>query len=290
MNNIIHIKSPDQKYSTLSECSPSVEQLFIQGHHPEVLEDQCAPLRVGIVGTRNATVAGLNDARHLARVICEHGGVVVSGMALGIDGAAHEGALQAGGKTIAVLGSGVDVIYPSRHHQLAQSIQKNGCLVSEFNMGTNALAWHFPIRNRIIAALSHVLVVPEGTLRGGARITVDLALCYGKTVCAVPGPRRNAASELCNAIIRDGAVCVVDPADVLREMGIESDDVGWSQTPSHNVSPLGKRILETLSHKSLSLHDISGLFQVDASVSAAQLRDLEVAGLVRRYRGMYART
>lgn len=292
MKDIKYVSHPAQKYSALQSCSPNVDQLFIHGTKPELLEDSFCGKRVGIVGTRNATLAGLNDTQRIAHVVSEHGCVVVSGMALGIDGAAHQGAIDAGGMTIAVLGSGVDVIYPVRHSRMSEKIREHGCVISEFDMGTRALAWHFPIRNRIIAALSDVLVVPEGTLKGGARITVDLALAMGKTVCALPGPRRNASSELCNSIIKDGAVCITDPADVLRELGIESDNVGWERTSSSigELSASHRKVVETLAHKSLSAPDICGHLGLDISTSTRLLLELEKAGLIRKYRGLYQAT
>lgn len=289
---VLHVPHPSQTYSSLAHCSPEVSQLYIAGAHPELLSEQFAGLRVGIVGTRDATLAGLNDARRIAQVVCQHGGVVVSGMALGIDGAAHQGALDVEGKTIAVLGSGVDVIYPARHQKMARNMRSQGCIISEFDCGTNALPWHFPIRNRIIAALSDVLVVPEGTLKGGARITVDLALAMGKTVCAIPGPRRSRASELPNAIIKDGALCVTDPADVLRELGIECDDVGWerndvpTKTAVEHTGP-AKRAIANLTQGPLSTIDVAHICTLTEKESARLLSALEQQGYVRYRRGMY---
>lgn len=291
MNKILHFKKPDETYRSLLSCSPKVDQLFIKGKFPELLDDINHKIRVGIVGTRDATLAGLNDARRLAQVVSKHGGIVVSGMALGIDGAAHQGALDITGKTIAVLGSGVDIIYPNRHTQLSREIENRGCIISEFNCGTKALPWHFPIRNRIIAALCEVLVVPEGTLKGGARITVDLALAMGKTVCAIPGPRRNRASELPNSIIKDGAVCITDPSDVLNEMGIDCENVGWEleskTTKALDLDSKPKEILQQLAHKPLSTFEISNICNFSQSETTALLISLEQHGHVRFQRGMY---
>lgn len=296
MNQIGEIKlvdNPGKKFSTLEICSPNVSQLYIRGSHPELLTDQFIGKRIGIVGTRGATQAGLNDARKISQVVCENGGIVVSGMALGIDGAAHRGALDVGGKTIAVLGSGVDVIYPMRHETMSVEIMKNGCIISEFDCRTKALPWHFPVRNRIIAALSDVLVVPEGTLRGGARITVDLALAMGKTICAIPGPRRNRASELPNSIIKDGAVVVLDPADVVREFGIDSDDFGWELSTSQQVKKTVAtntnfdKILSELAHGPLTCVEISRLCKYSEKEAMRLLCKMEELGQVRFKRGMY---
>ena len=293
LQDILHISDVAGTYSCLSQCSPSISQLYINGMNPELLIDRNAHRRVGIIGTRDATTAGLNDARRIAQVVSSHGGIVVSGMALGIDGAAHLGALDVSGETIAVLGSGVDVIYPNSHEKMAKEIASKGCIISEFDCGTSALPWHFPIRNRIIAALSEIIVVPEGTLKGGARITVDLALAMGKTVCAIPGPRRNRASELPKAIIKDGALCITDPSDVIHEMGIDSENVGWelnNPIPNSNVleiSPQASKLLAQLAHCPLSCHDVAHLCKYTEKESLRLLSTLEQLGRVRYRRGMY---
>jgi DNA processing protein len=279
-----------EKCQALESCVPKVQKLFVRGNS-SLLDNGWIGRRVAIVGTRAASRAGLHDARRIAQVVALAGGIVVSGMALGIDGAAHRGTLDVAGETIAVLGSGVDVIYPSRHQKLAHEIIEHGCIVSEYEPGTNALAWHFPIRNRIIAALSDLLVVPEGTIKGGARITVDLALAMGKTVCALPGPRRNPASELCNTIIADGALCINDPADVLRELGIETDDVGWDlvqqSTAKRELTSIENKVMYELAHRPLHSSDIGHYLSVPASTVSKVLSRLETDGFITYRRGMF---
>lgn len=294
--DILHIADPVSFSSALNVCSPTVSQLNIRGV-AELLDDSFIGKRVGIIGTRDATTAGLNDARRIAQVVCQYGGVVVSGMATGIDGAAHRGVLDVNGQTIAVLGSGVDVIYPTRHTKMYREILERGCVISEFDDGTSALPWHFPVRNRIIAALSDIVVVPEGTLKGGARITVDLALAMGKCVCALPGPRRNRSSELCNAIIRDGAVCINDPADVLSELGNSVDTVGWDLVQlghSENIErqPCGfgqqhEKVLAELAQSPHSAIDIAHLCTLTENRARQLLSELESSGLTRHRRGLY---
>ncbi len=291
-DDVFYIPEPAKTYTYLQSCSPSVSQLYIKGTYHELVSDEYRGRRIGIVGTRDATVAGLNDTRRIAQVVSAQDCVVVSGMALGVDGAAHQGALDVTGSTIAVLGSGVDMIYPSRHTRMAEEILERGCIISEFDCGVQALPWHFPVRNRIIAALSDVLVVPEGTLKGGARITVDLALAMGKTVCALPGPRRNRASELPNSIIKDGAVCITDPADVLREIGIGTEDVGWEliePTPTKKAAPNKRteKMLAHLAHGPASALDIAHLCTYTEREALRLLCSLEQMGLVRYRRGMY---
>lgn len=275
----------------LKLCSPKLEQLYIKGEYPEIILDDFVGKRIGIVGTRSASSAGLHDAKRIGYVAAKNDCVVVSGMALGIDGAAHVGALDGGGKTIAVLGSGVDVIYPPRHIGLSKRICGSGCLISEYHPGTSALAWHFPIRNRIIAALSDVLVVPEGTLKGGARITVDLALAMGKPVCVITGPRRSPASELPNALAKDGAIVITDPCDVLNELGMFSREYGWGdiseQTNDTDAALKKDELYQELAHRPLSAAEVSYMFGFNEAESIDRLNVLENAGLIYYSRGKY---
>lgn len=289
---IERLTDPENIYEWASFCNPKMESIYTSGND-SLLSNRYASKRVAIVGTRNATFAGLHDARRLAQVLCKHGAIIVSGLALGIDGAAHQGALDVGGNTIAVLGSGLDYIYPERHHKMANEIINSGCLVSEYQPGTPALAWHFPIRNRIIAAMSDLIVVPEGTIRGGARITVDLALGMNKTVCALPGPRRNKSSELNNFIIKEGAVCINDPADVLAEIGIYVENQGWELEKSQKKSSkrelnlIEQEIVEALGHGSLSRDDICMHTDLELKESYSILKTLEKDGFITYRRGAY---
>ncbi len=143
--------------------------------------------RVAIVGTRAATPHGLADAREIGAVLADAGITVVSGLAIGIDAAAHEGALDAGGPVVGVVGTGLDVVYPRRHHALFDRVRRGGLLVSELGYGVQPRRESFPIRNRIIAALADVVVVVEATMKGGARITAERAVEYDRPVLAMPG-------------------------------------------------------------------------------------------------------
>lgn len=176
--------------------------------------------RVAIVGTRAATPHGLADAHQLGAELAEAGVTVVSGMAIGIDGAAHTGALDAGGVTVGVVATGLDIEYPRRHATLYERIRANGLIVSELGFGTRPTPERFPIRNRIIAALADVTVVVEATAKGGARITAEHAFRYGRDVFAAPGSRRNPAAQGCNELIRDGAHPFLDTDDVLIGLGM----------------------------------------------------------------------
>jgi DNA processing protein len=170
---------------------------------------------VAIVGTRAATPHGLADAHQLAGELAACGAIVVSGMALGIDGAAHVGALDAGGPTVGVIATGLDRCYPRRHTALHQRVRARGLLVTEQPFGTLPAAHRFPTRNHLIAAMAHVVVVVEATVPGGAMITAEIAGKLGTTLMAVPGSRRNPAAEGCNRLIKDGAGVVLSTDDVL---------------------------------------------------------------------------
>jgi DNA processing protein len=178
--------------------------------------------RVGIVGTRRATAAGRSIAMEIAVELARNGVAIISGLALGIDGAAHRGALACTdlAKPVAVVGSGIDHPYPERHTELWQEVRERGVILAEVPPGTPPTAFRFPLRNRIIAALSEVLVVVESHDRGGSLITADEALERGRTVMAVPGSPRNAASTGTNMLLRDGATAVQDASDVLMALGM----------------------------------------------------------------------
>jgi DNA processing protein len=185
--------------------------LFVRG---DPFRDPGLP-RIGIVGSRAASPAGREIARSLARDLALSGAIVVSGLARGIDGEAHRGALAAGGTTVAVLGTGVDLPYPPEHADLHREISRHGGLVSEFPSGTPPLPLHFPRRNRILAGLSDVIVIVEGRERSGARSTVDHALDQGKEVLAVPRDILHPGAVLPNRLLSEGARPVTSFRDVL---------------------------------------------------------------------------
>jgi DNA processing protein len=170
--------------------------------------------RVAVVGTRAATPHGRADARELGAVLARAGIVVVSGLAIGIDAAVHEGALDAGGAVVGVVATGLDIVYPRRHGGLYARVRQHGLILSEQRFGTPPHPARFPVRNRIIAALADVTVVVEATERGGARITARHALEYGRSVLAVPGSRRNPSARGCNQLLAEGAQPLVDPQDI----------------------------------------------------------------------------
>jgi DNA processing protein len=197
--------------------------LFARGD-PEVL----AARRVAIVGTRQCTRYGADLARELGRDLAAAGVAVVSGLALGIDGAAHAGALEAGTPgsvatpPVAVVGSGLDVVYPRRHARLWNEVGERGLLLSEAPLGARPEPWRFPVRNRVIAALAEAVVVVESHVRGGSLHTVDAALARDRPVLAVPGSVRSSASAFPNALLADGCAPVRDALDVLVVLGLST--------------------------------------------------------------------
>jgi len=181
--------------------------LFVDGTLPEALPEGPA---VAVVGSRKASVSGLDAARRVGRALGERGVCVVSGLALGIDAAAHEGGLEASGATVGVLGCGIDVVYPKRNHRLFEQVRESGALVSEYHLGEAPLAWRFPARNRIIAGLCGTLVVVEAAEKSGALITARHALDAGGDVWVVPGPMGLAECRGSNKLLADGAGCIWD--------------------------------------------------------------------------------
>ena len=188
--------------------------LYVRGRLPTIDEEAA----VAMVGTRGATPYGIETAETMAYELAKQGALIVSGAASGIDTAAHHGALRAGAKTVAVLGCGIDVIYPEQNRRLYQDIAASGALVSEYGPGTPAIGSHFPVRNRIISGLCLATVVVEAPERSGALITAHTALEQGRDVFAVPGAINAPNSRGCNRLIADGeAALLADSSDILRE-------------------------------------------------------------------------
>lgn len=202
--------------------------LYVRGDPGLLHRDQ-----IGIVGSRHATRAGLDHARAFARELSGRNLLVTSGLALGVDGAAHAGALDTGAATVAVIGCGLDRVYPSRHRRLAERVVAQGLLVSEYPPGTPARAAHFPQRNRIISGLSRGVLVVEAGLKSGSLITARLALEQGREVFAIPGSVHNPVARGCHQLIRQGATLVETVNDILAELG-----TWWSHQPSVNTDQL----------------------------------------------------
>jgi DNA processing protein len=208
---------PEYDLRLLDLSDPPVG-LFLRGRSTTDLPD-----RVAIVGSRKCSDVGCSVAEDLGRALVSAGLAVVSGAAHGIDAAAHRGALQAGGRTVAVLGSGIDVAYPASSRELLGAIARSGTIVSEYPPGVPAGPRHFPARNRIVVALARALVVVEGEARSGSRISVDHALELGRDIFAVPGPVTSPLAETPLEMIRDGATLIRGADDLLDDLGVDRE-------------------------------------------------------------------
>jgi len=254
--------------------------LLAEGERPDALERR----RVAVVGTRAATPHGLTDAYELGAVLARAGVTVVSGLAIGIDAAAHEGALDAGGAVVGVVGTGLDVVYPRRHRALFDRVRGAGLLVSELGYGVQPRRQAFPVRNRIIAGLAEVVVVVEATLKGGARITADRALEYGRTVMAYPGSRRNPSAAGTNALLYDGAGVVLEPSDVLVALDLEHGPPRLDvRTP-----PVGEAaaVLRACHGEPATLDQLASRTALAPSAVVAAVRALERDRWMERARGL----
>ena len=193
--------------------------LYVQGRL-DLLETPA----LGVVGSRHATQQGKRDASHFAHSLSQAGLTIVSGLATGIDTAAHEGALAASGATIAVIGNGADLVYPASNKRLSQTIAERACIVSQFVLGTPALAGNFPRRNRLISGLSLGVLVIEAAAQSGSLITARMALEQGRDVFAIPGSIHAPLSKGCHQLIKQGAKLVETAADILLELSLPSAD------------------------------------------------------------------
>jgi DNA processing protein len=254
-------------------------ELFVRGGCDETSLTSPA---VAVVGARACSAYGRSVARALSRELAAAGLVVVSGMARGIDGEAHRGALESGGITVAVLGCGIDRDYPAAHAELARRICERGLIVSEYEPGIEPAPWRFPARNRIIAGLCSATLVVEARERSGALITADFALEEGRDVLAVPGEITSALSAGTNALLRLGATPVTCAADVLETFGIEPA----KQTPVL-LGPVAETLYARLSEGAFTADELVRMSAIDPGQGAAALIELELAGRVTLEDGTY---
>ena len=241
--------------------------------------------RVAIVGARRCSRAGREVALTLAQALVASGLSVVSGAAHGIDAAAHAGALRAGGRTVAVLGSGIDVLYPASSRPFLEEVAATGTIVSEYPPGTPAGPYHFPARNRIVVALARALVVVEGAAKSGSRISVDHALELGRDVFAVPGPVTSPLSETPLEIIRDGATLIRGADDLLNDLGIERTT---PPPPPPDLDEDERVVWEILDGASLP-DDVARGARVSIADATTTLLRLELRGLIVSEGGRYRR-
>ena len=281
--HVLTLGAPDYPPLLMQTADPPL-LLYVQGALALL-----AARSLAIVGSRNPSPQGKANAQHFAADLSTQGLLVVSGLAQGIDAAAHEGALASAGRTVAVVGTGLDRVYPSAHRDLARRIAEQGALVSEFAPGTPALPAHFPLRNRIIAGLSLGTLVVEAALRSGSLITARLALEAGREVFAVPGSILSPQSKGCHALIKQGAKLVEAAEDILEELagprtlpllGLDEGTADDADDPD-NPDPL----LAALGFEPTTLDALLARTGESAATLTARLFELELQGRVARLPG-----
>ncbi|MHB1324767.1 MAG: DNA-processing protein DprA [Thermoleophilia bacterium] len=244
--------------------------------------------RVAIVGARAASDYGIDAATNIARDLARHGVCVVSGLALGIDAAAHRGSVAEGGRSIAVLGCGVDVVYPRGNRALYGNLVEHGLVISEYPPGTSPIAWRFPARNRIMAGLSNAVIVVEARAKSGALITADFCLEEGRDVFAVPGSIFSDLSIGPHKLLRLGAAPVTCAEDVLDNLGIESDQQSLpleDVRPPADLTEVEKRLFLALDGRHCHPDVLASRAGLDGARTAATLVSLELRGLARHEPG-----
>ncbi len=252
---------------------------------------------ISVVGSRNPTPQGAQTAAQFSEALSAAGLCVVSGMALGIDGAAHRGALQGAlanrargaadsqWRTVAVVGTGLDRVYPKQHQMLAQDIAQHGVLISEYPLGTPPLAQNFPKRNRLIAALGLGTLVVEAALQSGSLITARMALDVGRDVLAIPGSIHAPQSHGCHALIRQGAKLVESAQDVLEELQLDTPQQTSLFTTAHEPDAPPHEVLQHMGYAPVSLDALQARCGLDTATLQAELLTLELAGAVGRLPG-----
>lgn len=281
------ISCHDPRYPTLlSEIASKPLILYVQGQLDLLSRPQLA-----MVGSRNPSHAGLELSVEFGYQLSKAGLIVTSGLALGVDAASHQGALAANAQTIAVLGSGLEKIYPKRNLPLAEKIIHSGCLVSEFPLDMAPVAHHFPRRNRIISGLSLGTLVVEAALKSGSLITARFALEQSRDVFAIPGSVRNPVAQGCLWLIQQGAKCVTSIDDILNELPIDlrpaspkytlpqQSTLDWSDNP----------VLACIQHEVTSVDQICARSKLPAQSVTAVLLQLELEGVIKRQLGGYVK-
>jgi len=265
----------DETYPRLLLEIPDPPVLLYAQGRAELLQRES----LAVVGSRNASAQGASNAEQFARALSEAGLTIVSGLALGIDAAAHRGGLAGNGSTIAVLGTGIDIVYPARNAELAAQIARDGVLVSEFSLGVPALAQNFPRRNRLISGLARGCLVIEAAIASGSLITARCAVDQGRDVFAIPGSIHSPVSKGCHALIKSGAKLVESAEDVLAELrGFVPS--GSASTATASVSAADRGLLHVMGHDPVDVDSLCARAGLSAEQVAAELLRLELDGRV----------
>lgn len=284
-NHVLTLADAGYPQALLNISDPPL-MLYIKGRI-ELL----ANTSLAIVGSRNATVQGASNAEKFAEAMSDAGLTIVSGMALGIDTAAHQGSLRsshknAAGSTIAVIGTGPDIVYPARNRDLAHRIAEAGCIVSEYPLGMPAIAANFPRRNRIISGLTRGVLVVEAAAQSGSLITARMALDQGRDVFAIPGPIHSPLSKGCHQLIKQGAKLVESAQDILEEFGqFQLQPPAINAAPANPGDPATERLLSVMGFDPVDINLLAERALLDISVLNAKLLTLELEGLIEMLPG-----
>ena len=263
--------------AALAALPDAPDVLFLRGAIP--------PLPgVAVVGARRCTSYGRRVAEGYGRAIAAAGWTVISGLARGIDGAAHRGTVGCSGGAIAVLGSGIDVMYPREHRDLAlEIIETGGAIISEYPPGTPPEGWRFPPRNRVISGLADAVVVVEATVKGGALITAEAALSQGRQVFAVPGDVGRPTSEGCNLLIRDGAFPTLDPADLVEslELVMGPRPAKVTSAREESLDAADRQLVELIAAGKCQTDELLAAIDATAQEGLVRLGSLEMRGVIK---------
>ncbi len=300
LEKIRHEVDLNKLYETIIQSGVNVFTL-VDENYPALLKeiDQAPPVlyvkgkitradefAVAIVGTRRVTPYGQQVTRDTSTFLAAHGLTVVSGLARGVDALAHQHALQAGGRTLAVLGSGVDVIYPPEHRKLAEAISENGALISDYPLGTQPEGSNFPPRNRIISGLSLATLVVEAGERSGALITAEFALEQNRDVFAVPGNVFSPDSRGPNRLIQNGAFAMLSPQDILNGLDLAQIEEYKDARETLPADATEARILMALSFEPVHVDEICNQIGLPVEHVSAALTLMELKGMVQHVGGM----
>ena len=270
----------DKEYpSLLKEISDPPPFLYLKGKLPN------SATSIAVVGSRRASDYGISVTTRLSRELAEQGVTIVSGLALGVDAAAHRGALQLSGATVGVLGCGIDLIYPPENRGLYREMEEKGAIVSEFAPGTPPDAPNFPRRNRIISGMSRGVLVVEAAERSGSLITARFALEQGREVFAVPGNINFRASRGTNSLIKEGAKLVETVADIMGELPPGGNLPQWARKQNFNLSPDEEKLTALLAEKPLQIDELTVRSGLTVPAVSAMLLRLELQGAVMQIPG-----